>query len=182
MKSRGKGTTPSEAWSSAPGSNVEDPKAKEVERSLGRLLQHGHIMLASIRPILNTLKAAEGLKTKEDRSIVRFIYLLVQLALGDGSAGAPIPMPVLYCTRVLPKAVDAFGPDVLSASWADLADDKSPFMHKQGAVRALAALARASFSSHPDDPTYIGGLAVTLQVRPVMSCPCVSLYHIMTCH
>ena len=36
-------------------------------------------------------------------------------------------------------------------------------MHKQGALRTLAALARASFSSHPDDPTYIGGLLVTLQ-------------------
>lgn len=67
MTSRGKASNPSEVWNSAPGTVAEDPKAKAVERSLGRLLQHGHIMLASIKPILNTLRAAEGLKTKEDR-------------------------------------------------------------------------------------------------------------------
>lgn len=50
---------------------------------------------------------------------------------------------------VLPKAVDRYGPEVLSASWQQLSDDKSPFMNKQGAMRALAALAHASLTSKP---------------------------------
>jgi hypothetical protein len=49
----------------------------------------------------------------------------------------------------LPKAVDAFGPEVLSAAWADLSDEKSPFMRKQGAMRILAALAQAAATSRP---------------------------------
>ncbi len=88
---------------------------------------------------------------------------------------------------VLPKAVDRFGPDVLSASWAELGEDKSTLMNKQGALRALAALAHASLTSKPgegspllapppralqclntlvwcaEDATYVGGLFVTLQ-------------------
>ena len=79
---------------------------------------------------------------------------------------------------------------MLSASWADLGEDKSPFMSKQGAMRALAALAHASLTSRPGeglpvfimasdcqdsppmpynplphagDPTYVGGLLLTLE-------------------
>jgi hypothetical protein len=52
-------------------------------------------------------------------------------------------------TSILPKAVDRFGPEILSASWADLGEDKSPFMNKQGALRALAALTHASLTSKP---------------------------------
>lgn len=50
---------------------------------------------------------------------------------------------------VLPKAVDRFGPEVLSLAWSDLSSERSPFMRKQGAMRALAALAHASLTSKP---------------------------------
>jgi hypothetical protein len=49
----------------------------------------------------------------------------------------------------LPKAVDRYGPELLSLSWADLGDEESSFMRKQGAMRALAALAKASMTSKP---------------------------------
>ncbi|GAX84107.1 hypothetical protein CEUSTIGMA_g11530.t1 [Chlamydomonas eustigma] len=137
------------------------PKDLDGERLLSRLVQHGHITIASVQPILEALKAA-GMR-KDDRSIGRFVYYLVQLLLGDGSAGTPLPVPVSKSTSILPKAVDRFGPEVLSASWADLGVDKSPFMNKQGALRALAALTHASLTSRPEDPTYVGGLFVTLQ-------------------
>jgi hypothetical protein len=48
-----------------------------------------------------------------------------------------------------PKAVDRFGPETLAAAWADLANERTPFMRKQGALRALAALAHASLTSKP---------------------------------
>ncbi len=49
----------------------------------------------------------------------------------------------------LPKAVDSLPPEILSAAWADLSDEKSPFMRKQGSLRALAALAHAAMVSKP---------------------------------
>ena len=45
-----------------------------------------------LQPILNAVKAAGA--RKEDRITGRFIYYLVQLALGDGAAGTPLPIPV----------------------------------------------------------------------------------------
>lgn len=58
----------------------------------------------------------------------------------------PLPWPG---NITQPKAVDRFGPEVLSAAWADLGNERSPFMRKQGAMRALAALAHASLTSRP---------------------------------
>jgi len=49
----------------------------------------------------------------------------------------------------LPKAVDRFGPELLSLSWADLGNEESRFLRKQGGMRALAALAHASMTSKP---------------------------------
>ncbi len=68
------------------------PKDLDGERLLSRLVQHGHITMASVEPILVALKAAG--QRKEDRSIGRFVYYLVQLMLGDGSAGTPLQTPV----------------------------------------------------------------------------------------
>lgn len=68
----------------------ETDKAVHVERALARLLQHGHITPASVPALLGALKTAQQYK---DKGLVRLVYFLVQLALGDGSAGAPLPMP-----------------------------------------------------------------------------------------
>ncbi|KAG1666846.1 hypothetical protein FOA52_009470 [Chlamydomonas sp. UWO 241] len=141
-----------------------EDKARDahMDRCLARLLQYGHLPMSSVQPVLDALRTAD--KSKDNRGAgVRFVYYLVQLSMGDSSAGTPLPLPVSRGNSVLPKAVDRFGPDVLSAAWADLGDDTTPFMHKQGALRSLAALAHASLTSKPDDPTYVGGLLVTIQ-------------------
>ena len=79
-----------------PAAGIQSPDAEkyknlDVDRLLARLLQHGHITIASVQPILGALKTAEA--HKESKSLVRLIYFLVQLALGDGTAGTPLPMP-----------------------------------------------------------------------------------------
>ena len=56
----------------------------------------------------------------------------------------------------LPKAVDRFGPELLSLSWADLGNEKSSFLRKQGGMRALAALSHASMTRKPGG----GGIAL----------------------
>lgn len=61
----------------------------------------------------------------------------------DGLASVPAAM------TALPKAVDRFGPELLSLSWADLGNEESRFLRKQGGMRALAALAHASMTSKP---------------------------------
>jgi len=137
--------------------NVTDlQKDPNIERLLTRLLQFGSITISTVKPLLESLKT-------QDPSTVRLLYYLVQLTLGDGSAGTPLPVPAAKAYTMQPRAVDRYGPEVLSASWADLSEDKSAFMRKQGALRALSALAHASLTSKPDDPTYVGGLFVTLQ-------------------
>lgn len=68
----------------------ETDKTVHVERALARLLQHGHVTPASVPALLGALKTAQQYK---DKGLVRLVYFLVQLALGDGSAGAPLPMP-----------------------------------------------------------------------------------------
>lgn len=49
----------------------------------------------------------------------------------------------------LPKAVESLPVELLSKAWADLSDEKAPFMRKQGSIRALAALAHAALVSKP---------------------------------
>uniref|UniRef100_A0A7S0WTL6 SH3 domain-containing protein n=1 Tax=Chlamydomonas leiostraca TaxID=1034604 RepID=A0A7S0WTL6_9CHLO len=144
----------------APG---DKPVPKEaIERQLARLLQYGSITINTVQPLLKALQPGAK-ESADDKSLVRVLYYLVQLVLGDGSAGTPLPVPPAKGAMVLPKAVDRFGPDVLSIAWSDLSNERSTFMRKQGAMRALAALAHASLTSRPDDPTYPAGVFVTLQ-------------------
>ncbi len=62
----------------------------------------------------------------------------------------------------LSKAVDRLGLEALVPGWADLGEERSGWFAKAAALRALAAVARASVSSRPDDPTYVSGLYQTL--------------------
>ena len=62
-----------------------------VDRALARLLMYGATTTASVKPILSALQAADP--KKEDPVLVRALYYLVQLTLGDGSAGTPLPVP-----------------------------------------------------------------------------------------
>ncbi len=50
---------------------------------------------------------------------------------------------------VLAKAVDRLGLEQLVAAWADLGDEKAAFTRKAAALRALAAVTRASLTSKP---------------------------------
>jgi hypothetical protein len=159
---------PAETISALPDekSSVRDAQ----EQLLVRLLQHGHISTATVPVLLRALKVPAG-REGQVPPYSRAVYYLVQLALGDGFAGTPVPMPpsrgtpvasgallrsglnaLLCCAAAsltLAKAVDHFGPEVLSAAWADLGDERTPFVRKQGAMRALAALTHASLTSRP---------------------------------
>jgi len=141
----------------------DTPVPKEsAERSLSRLCQYGGISIGTIEPLLKALEPSP--LNRADRELCRLLYYLVQLSLGDGYAGTPMPVPRNHNPMLpLPKAVDRFGPELLSLSWADLGNENSRFLRKQGGMRALAALSHASMTSKPDDLTYVGGMLVTLQ-------------------
>lgn len=69
--------------------NLDDKTAtnEAIERSLNRLLQYGAITMTAVQPILSALEA-----DPKEKSIVRIVYYLAQLALSDGSAGTPLPV------------------------------------------------------------------------------------------
>ena len=84
----------------APGRGI-DPSHRRDSQDLmalrGQSMHHPHFhhmysCTVTFQPILEAVKAAGA--RKEDRSTGRFIYYLVQLALGDGAAGTPLPIPV----------------------------------------------------------------------------------------
>lgn len=130
----------------------------------------GHLTPASIQPLLAALTVG-GNGRKDDRGLTRITQYLVQLSLGDGSAGTPMPPPIpanplsppSTTPLLLPKPVDRYTPEILSAAWKDLTNNRLPFTTRQAALRALSALTHASLTSKPDDPTYVGGLFVVLQ-------------------
>lgn len=57
--------------------------------ALTRLMLFGHVTVATVPPIL----AALGVEPKEEKLINRMVHYLAQLALGDGGAGTPLPLP-----------------------------------------------------------------------------------------
>lgn len=61
-----------------------------LERQLARLLQFGNITISTVEPLLRALQPGSK-ESGDDRSIVRILYYLVQLVLGDGYAGTPMP-------------------------------------------------------------------------------------------
>lgn len=74
-------------------SNDDKAVAKDViERQVARLLQFGSITIKTVKPLLQALQQNNS-KDADDRSLVRVLFYLVQLALGDGSAGTPMPVP-----------------------------------------------------------------------------------------
>ncbi|MEW5302150.1 MAG: hypothetical protein WDW36_004959 [Sanguina aurantia] len=165
--------------------DLDDKAAHEKALAgLARLAMFGHLTPASIQPLLAALGVGGRHPRKDDRGLSRLAQYLVQLSLGDGSAGTPMPPPPppsgasvhshsasatasprqpLAPPLLLPKPVDRYTPEVLSAAWKDLTNDKLPFTKRQAALRSLSALTHASLTSKPDDPTYVGGLFVVLQ-------------------
>ncbi|KAL6755125.1 hypothetical protein V8C86DRAFT_3162109, partial [Haematococcus lacustris] len=162
---------------------LADEKQRDgLEKQMCRLAQHGALTLGTVELALGVLpKGSRG--DKGDRLLARFVLYLVQLALGDGSAGTPVPQPAgraalqPHCPPGLagsapspPRAVDALGPEQLCPAWSALGGEEAvPFLRKQAALRALAALASAARTSRPDqhtpihnDPTYPDGLYSTL--------------------
>lgn len=71
---------------------TEKSAGKEnVERLFTRLLQYGHYSVSSVDVLLKALKASAGKDTAP--LYTRLIFYLVQLALGCGAAGTPLPVP-----------------------------------------------------------------------------------------
>ncbi|KAJ9534881.1 hypothetical protein QJQ45_029569, partial [Haematococcus lacustris] len=143
---------------------LADEKQRDgLEKQMCRLAQHGALTLGTVELALGVLpKGSRG--DKGDRLLARFVLYLVQLALGDGSAGTPVPQPAGRGSAPSPpRAVDALGPEQLCPAWSALGGEEAvPFLRKQAALRALAALASAARTSRPDDPTYPDGLYSTL--------------------
>ncbi|KXZ43569.1 hypothetical protein GPECTOR_87g432 [Gonium pectorale] len=122
---------------------------------------YGHLNIAGVQLALQALSVDLG--GRDEKALLRLVQHLAMLALGDGSGGTPLPVPPQAAGSSLAKAVDRLGLEVLVAAWAPLGDERAPFTTKQAALRALAAVTRASLSSRPDDPTYVSGLYETLR-------------------
>lgn len=61
-----------------------------VLRLLSRLLQYGHLNIASVQLALQVLPVEIA---RDERSLMRIVRYLVHLGLGDGAAGTPLPVP-----------------------------------------------------------------------------------------
>eukprot|EP00798_Chlamydomonas_sp_ICE-L_P022806 gene22806-29971_t len=131
---------------SAAKAEVDKTTREAIDRMLSKFFQYGMV----------TPKAEVDKTTRDaiDRMLSKFFQY-----------GMVTPKSVEAILKAL-EAIDIQKEDptfLLSSSWADLADEKTSFVRKQGSMRSLAALAHASITSKPDDPTYVGGLFVTLQ-------------------
>jgi hypothetical protein len=71
-------------------SDAQVPK-EAAERSLSKLCQFGTITVRTIEPLLEALEPSP--QNRADRELCRLLYYLVQLSLGDGFAGTPMPVP-----------------------------------------------------------------------------------------
>ncbi|KAG2489163.1 hypothetical protein HYH03_012389 [Edaphochlamys debaryana] len=140
--------------------NYDEKAGDIIVRLLARLLQFGHFNIAGVQLALKSLRLDLG---KDEKALMRVVHYLVLLGLGDGTAGTPLPVPPQAAGMVLAKAVDRLGLDVLVAAWSDLGDEKAAFGRKAAALRALAAVTRASLTSRPEDGTYVEGLYETLR-------------------
>ncbi|GFR45403.1 hypothetical protein Agub_g6778, partial [Astrephomene gubernaculifera] len=138
----------------------DEKQSDLVLRQLSRLLQYGHLNMEGVQLALQALQIDIS---RDDKSLSRLVRYLVVLGLGDGSAGTPLPVPPQAGSTLLAKAVDGLGLEVLVAGWADLGQERAAFGRKQAALRALAAITRASLTSRPDDVTYVQGLYETLR-------------------
>eukprot|EP00198_Chlamydomonas_reinhardtii_P004872 XP_001694208.1 predicted protein [Chlamydomonas reinhardtii] len=138
----------------------DEKQADVVLRLLSRLLQYGHLNIASVQLALQVLPVEIA---RDERSLMRIVRYLVHLGLGDGAAGTPLPVPPQAAGSTLAKAVDRLGLEVLVAAWSDLGQERASFGRKSAALRALAGVTRASLTSRPEDGTYVQGLYETLR-------------------
>ncbi|GIL76658.1 hypothetical protein Vretifemale_6217 [Volvox reticuliferus] len=138
----------------------DEKQSDIILKQLSRLLQYGYFTIAGLQQALQVQRIDIG---RDEKGLMRIVQHLVLLGLGDGSAGTPLPVPQTAGGMFLAKAVDRLGLEVLVAAWNDLGNERATFLRKQAALRALAAITRASLTSSPDDATYAQGLYETLR-------------------
>ncbi|EFJ44601.1 hypothetical protein VOLCADRAFT_121307 [Volvox carteri f. nagariensis] len=138
----------------------DEKQSEIILKQLSRLLQYGHFTIAGVQLALQVQRIDIG---RDEKALMRIVQYLVLLGLGDGSAGTPLPVRMNAGGMVLTKAVDQLGLDALMTAWNDLGNERATFVRKQAALRALAAITRASLTSRPDDATYVQGLYETLR-------------------
>ncbi|GLI65416.1 hypothetical protein VaNZ11_008982, partial [Volvox africanus] len=138
----------------------DEKQSDLILKQLSRLLQYGYFTTAGVQLALQIQQIDIG---RDEKALMRIVQYLVLLGLGDGSAGTPLPVLQTAGGMFLAKAVDRLGLEVLVAAWNDLGNERATFLRKQAALRALAAITRASLTSRPDDATYAQGLYETLR-------------------
>lgn len=124
---------------------------KAVKEGLGkvlpRLTQVGSLPLTLLPQLceLRRVTAASDLK------LLRLVNYLIQVLVGDGSAGTPVPFNAAAATTPPVKAVDQFEPDSMAIAWQQSTEEMASHYQRQAALRVLAAATRASRTSAPDD-------------------------------
>ncbi len=80
-----------------------------LDRLLTRLLQYGYLRVSSVERLLGALSASSNAKEMVPL-FSRLLFYLVQLALGCGSAGTPLPLPANKSACVRPGDQQQRGP------------------------------------------------------------------------
>ena len=78
-------------------SSSDGSKEVSLDKCLTKLMQYGTVPLSAVPAVLEALRSGEAAakeQGKEDRMVTRVLYYLVQLCMGDGCAGTPVPLPL----------------------------------------------------------------------------------------
>eukprot|EP00878_Enallax_costatus_P011642 GHUV01012151.1.p1 GENE.GHUV01012151.1~~GHUV01012151.1.p1 ORF type:complete len:380 (+),score=113.55 GHUV01012151.1:337-1476(+) len=138
--------------------NSTDGSAREImAKVLNRMTLFGSLP-PSILPMLVSVRVKVDLPKTADRKLLRVVNYLIQLAAGEGSAGTVVPFSTLVGQTLPPSATDIFDYNALDPIWADVKSETVTHYQRAAAFRALAALARSSLSSDPDDLTLVSHL------------------------